>query len=333
MNLMPGDTVEVRSREEILSTLDENGELDCLPFMPEMLQYCGKTFTVYRRADKTCDTIDNTGGLRMQGTVHLADLRCDGSSHGGCEAWCSLFWKEAWLKPPGDAALDGSSSTATEETITRACRKADTVGKNGKPQPVYSCQATQLLRATEPLKWWDFRQYVHDIRIGNATIPQVIKAGLFAIYRELVNFGFGYRYLIGLYDRIQDWRGGLRFPFRAGTLEGETPTLEIGLEVGEWVRVKPFEEILGTLDTSNKNRGLWWDAEMVPNCGKVFRVSRRVTKIINEKTGKMMHFRNPCIGLEDVYCRGRFAQHRLFCPRRNLSYWREIWLERIPEVD
>ena len=33
-----GEVVEVRSPEEILATLDENGELDGLPFMPEMLR-------------------------------------------------------------------------------------------------------------------------------------------------------------------------------------------------------------------------------------------------------------------------------------------------------
>ena len=34
-----GDWVEVRSKAEILCTLDANGQLDKMPFMPEMLQY------------------------------------------------------------------------------------------------------------------------------------------------------------------------------------------------------------------------------------------------------------------------------------------------------
>src|SRR4051794_17968284 len=25
-------------------------------------------------------------------------LRCDGSAHGGCQAGCRLYWKEAWLR-------------------------------------------------------------------------------------------------------------------------------------------------------------------------------------------------------------------------------------------
>lgn len=43
-NLRVGEVVEVLSQEEILATLDRNGELESLPFMPEMLQFCGKRF-------------------------------------------------------------------------------------------------------------------------------------------------------------------------------------------------------------------------------------------------------------------------------------------------
>src|SRR5258707_14423278 len=98
LNLLAGEIVEVRSREEILATLDHKGVLNNMPFMPEMLQYCGKRFRVFRRADKTCDTIADYRSRRMFDTVHLADLRCDGSAHGGCQAGCLVFWKEAWLK-------------------------------------------------------------------------------------------------------------------------------------------------------------------------------------------------------------------------------------------
>src|SRR5688572_17705433 len=82
--LRPGDLVEVRSKTEILSTLDRNGRLDELPFMPEMLQYCGKRFRVYKRAHKTCDFVTNTGSRKLKETVHLEEVRCDGAAHGQC---------------------------------------------------------------------------------------------------------------------------------------------------------------------------------------------------------------------------------------------------------
>src|SRR5438270_7440385 len=98
LDLVAGELVEVASREEILSTLDQNGKLDSMPFMPEMLQYCGKRFRVFMRADKTCDNIKQWSLRRAKNAVHLTGVRCDGTSHGNCDAGCLLFWNEAWLK-------------------------------------------------------------------------------------------------------------------------------------------------------------------------------------------------------------------------------------------
>ena len=61
-----GETVEVRSADEILRTLDDRGRLDALPFMPEMLRFCGRRFRVRKRAHKTCDTIHFAGGRRLR---------------------------------------------------------------------------------------------------------------------------------------------------------------------------------------------------------------------------------------------------------------------------
>jgi hypothetical protein len=59
----------------------------------------------------------------------------------------------------------------------------------------------------------------------------------------------------------------------------------------------------------------------------------RVTKIIDEKTGKMQTMKSPCIILDSVICQARYSACRMFCPRSTYAYWREIWLERVePEV-
>jgi hypothetical protein len=63
-DLRVGQLVEVRSAEEILATLDQNGELENLPFMPEMLQFCGKRLTVHKMAHKSCDMVTDTRGKR-----------------------------------------------------------------------------------------------------------------------------------------------------------------------------------------------------------------------------------------------------------------------------
>ena len=70
LNLKAGEWVEVRSREEVYPTLDERGCLENMPFMPEMLESCGKRFRVSKRADKTCDprecpTLDHPAAHRL----------------------------------------------------------------------------------------------------------------------------------------------------------------------------------------------------------------------------------------------------------------------------
>src|SRR5258705_13858251 len=98
LGLRAGDWVEVRSAPEILATLDERGCLEGLPFMPEMLAACGKRFRVFKSAHKGCDTIKTSASFRMADAVHLLGQRCDGGAHGGCQARCLIYWKDAWLK-------------------------------------------------------------------------------------------------------------------------------------------------------------------------------------------------------------------------------------------
>src|SRR5262245_33762623 len=92
-----GDWVEVGSRPVILATLDKDGCVDGMPVMQEMLAVCGRRFPVYKNAHKTCYTVFPVRSRRVDNAVHL-ETRCDGQAHGGCQAGCLLFWKEAWLK-------------------------------------------------------------------------------------------------------------------------------------------------------------------------------------------------------------------------------------------
>ena len=75
------------------------------------LAFCGRRMRVAKVAHKTCDNIKKTGGRRMRNAVHLEGARCDGAAHGGCQADCVFFWKEAWLRRERDTAevVSGSS--------------------------------------------------------------------------------------------------------------------------------------------------------------------------------------------------------------------------------
>ena len=56
---------------------------------------------------------------------------------------------------------------------------------------------------------------------------------------------------------------------------------------------------------------------------------KRVTRIIHEKTGRMLEMKTPSLILDSVICESRYSECRLFCPRSIYSYWREIWLKRV----
>ena len=339
LDLKAGELVEVRSREEILATLDERGALENLPFMPEMLQYCGRRLQVYKRADKTCDNIESWSIRRIENTVHLQDVRCDGASHDSCQAGCLIFWKEAWLKRTSADVVDTevlqpknghapprtASRLVTVESIVNATRV-----KNDADEILYSCQATEVLRFTSYMASWDPRQYFRDVRSGN------LDSGLAGDSRAeralelfLALLKVAHALAIPAFNRMQSKLDGHPYPVVVGAVN-KTPLEVLDLEPGEFVQVRSKEEIFATLDKNHRNRGLLFDAEMLPFCGGIYRVLRRVHHIIDEKTGRMMSMKYPCIVLEGVFCQSDY--HRL-CPRAIYSYWRENWLRRVGSIE
>jgi len=348
MKYKTGDWVEVRSKEEILATLDKNGRLEGLPFMPQMFQYCGKRFQVYKRAHKTCDTVNQTGGRRLINAVHL-DTRCDGVAYGGCQAACLIFWKNSWLMPVDNKgkmnvheglSLQPELSANNQSVPISRCTEADVwagthaVDGDKAEQPRYVCQATQLPYFTTFLPWWDIRQYWEDYVSKNATLGRILSGFIYAGYYKLAGrrrLGRPFRWI---YDKIAALWGGAPFPRKAGVIPAgqATPAGNLNLQPGDLVRVKSYNEILKTITADGKNRGLSFDAELVRYCGGVYRVRTRVNRFIDEKTGAMLTMNTDAVILEGVWCRARYSNCRMFCPRSIYSWWREIWLERVSDT-
>jgi hypothetical protein len=345
MTFSAGDWVEVRSKEEILATLDENGRLDGMPFMPQMFKFCGHRLQIHKRAHKTCDTVTgyNTGewlGRRLPDAVHL-DLRCDGEAYGGCQAACLIFWKSAWLKPVDQndsvsikqaRTVSRISGGCTERAVWDATKSPDQVPGKGTR---YACQATELPSYTQPLKWWDARQYAEDLVSGNISLAKMSRSFLYFAY---VGATLARRPRLGrpgrwIYNQFQSLWGGIPFPRQRGDLETDkdAPIADLQLQPGELVRVRPHKEILATIDKRTNNRGMGFDAEMVPYCGKVFRVRTRVETFIDERTGYLKRMKTPAVILDGVFCQSRYSENRLFCPRAIFAWWREVWLERVTE--
>ncbi len=315
--LRKGDSVRIRSVDEILSTLDSDGTVDGLLFMPEMLKFAGREVQVHSSAHKTCD---GQAALRkMENTVHLAGLKCDGSAHGGCQAGCQLFWREEWLRPASEG--QGAGSVAADETAV-AMLMPHTRRTNDSGESVYRCQATDVRRASQPLPQYDPRQYVRDLTSRNITFP-VFLVG-FAVYAFK-------KYQLMSQRVLPRWlwiRGGKPFPFYQGTGTGaRTPVVD--LAPGEVVEIRGKAEIMPTLNLENRNRNMHFDSEMVPYCGTRARVNRHVRRIIDESTGKMIKL-SDCVVLDNVACPGIY--HR-FCQRNIDIYWRSAWLRQLNGKD
>ena len=275
-------------------------------------------------------------GRRVADAVHL-DTRCDGAAHGGCQAGCLLFWKLAWLRPAGSNDDSNEGSREDGAASSAGCTERDLQARTQSPDPKdglpkYVCQATQLPYASTNLDWWNLSQYVEDYSSGNVGLGTILSGAIYMAAHRLSRAGIGLgRPIRWFWDKFHPLWGGSPYPRRSGTVPDGVPTpiATLNLVPGELVQIKPYPEILKTLNEGNRNRGLFWDAEEVPYCGKTYRVLRRVERIIFDKTGKMQEMKTPCVILDNVICESRYSECRLFCPRSIYPYWREIWLERV----
>jgi hypothetical protein len=330
LDLRAGELVEVKSVPEILATLDERGRLEALPFMPEMLKFAGTRMRVRARAFKGCDQIDHSGMHRMERAVHLEGARCDGQAHGGCQAGCLIYWKEGWLRRVDGAAADAPAPAAQVEAPAEGCCTIETLERATRPEGAgpdeerFSCQATEFLQAGPTrIRAFDPRQYVEDLTTGNARLLPTLRGIAVRAFNKYQKLS------MRLLPRRLWIHGGAYYPFIDGKVTaGRTPREVLDLQVGELVEVKSREEIFATLDRNQQNRGLRFDAEALRYCGRRARVARRVTRIIDDPTGKMIHIPGDCIVLEGFVCLADWHQN---CPRAIDQYWREIWLRRVEE--
>ncbi len=135
--------------------------------------------------------------------------------------------------------------------------------------------------------------------------------------------------LTRLFNIVQELRGGIGYPFLPKSqINGQHPSAEPHFDAGDAVVVRSKDEISQTL-VNGRNKGLWFDRDMIRFCGRPAIVRKRVSQIIHEGTGKMVMMKTPCVMLEDVIATGEFLRS---CPQHEYIFWREIWLRRSPQV-
>ena len=297
-SLLVADHVRVKSLDAIRATLDHQSCLDGLPFMKEMEEFCGQPAQVYRILDKVYDYGRSRLMRRLDNAVLLVGLRCNGSAHGGCEAACYLIWKAEWLEPLSSTELpklgtEGSKPDPEIEVMAGA---------------TYSCQYTQLTSASRPQAALSAHALLGPMVVGNVSL------GAFLTFA-----------LTGVFNAFQRKRGGVDYP--AMPAPGSDRTIAgAPLNQGDWVRVKTSVEIARTLDKNSKNKGLWFDRDMLKFCGQDFQVRGKVRQIVDITSLAMIPMKTPCIVLETVHFTGEFQG---FGEQHDYLYWREAWLQPI----
>ena len=159
----------------------------------------------------------------------------------------------------------------------------------------------------------DPRHYARDLLTGNVRLRPLF-IGL----------------AIAFFNRVQRRFGGAVFPRYAPGVTTAPPQDALGLQPGDLVRVKPKSLIEPTLNRASRNRGLWFDRDMIRFCGGEYRVKARVERVIIEKTGELRQLTNSCIILDGVTAIGEYQG---FNPENDYIFWREVWLERVAPSD
>jgi len=302
LNLRTGEWVEVKTPAEISQTLDADGTLDGLPFMPEMLEYCGRRFRVERRAEKTCIEVPGGGykirEFRQNDVVLLEGLRCSGAAHDGCQRACMLFWKVDWLQRVETGGARPAQRTDGEAALSKML-KTSVSGR-------YFCQSTELTNATRTLERNRIlMKCLSEIHSGSRGLFEMAWLVLLPLWRKAT-------------QRIPRKR-------LAGDLK-RTPVGNLDLQPGDWVQIKSADEIAKTLDGKGRNRGMLCDRGMCRFSGGKYRVRSRLERMIAEPTGEMRRVESTVI-LDGLHC---LCWNTLGgCPRKDFMYWREVWLDRI----
>jgi hypothetical protein len=290
-----GDRVRVKDLAAIRATLDEQDRLNGMPFMQEMAAYCGREMRVYRVVDKIYDYGKSRLMRSVDDAVLLIGLRCDGSAHGGCQAACYLIWKTDWLEPVGASAAPAGAGGQDAQ-----------VPADAATQDRYRCQYTDLTDASRAA--FDWRRIVGPWIVGNVTAS-----------------AFSVALLTRAFNALQSRRGGVCYPWQP-TAGNDMSLTGTPLRSGDWVRVCTSAQIARSLDKNSKNKGLWFDRDMLKHCGLTYRVRGRVEKIIDVNSGAMIPMKTACIVLEGVHYSGEF---QMFGEQHDFLYWREAWLEPV----
>ena len=297
---------------------------------PRCCVWCGRRLRVDKLALKLCDTIDWTGMYRMRrrGALGRVALRRAGARRlpgrlqhlleGGLAQAGPGRRTRTRARPRGRAG-PAPVARCTLATLTAATRRPADPAAPGEER--YACQATELLRAApERIPSWDVRQYVQDVRSGNA--------GALATIRTVA---------VGTLQRVP---GRQPAPAAPAAADPGRPQVSRSSRAASRRRrsTRSACSPASGFGSSARRRSSRRSTSTTPTAacrstGRCCPTAGRRPGCCAGSSGSSTRrpagccsFKNPCIVLDDVTCTA--AYHRQ-CPRGIYPYWREIWLERV----
>lgn len=95
-----GNLVRIKSEKEINKILDTTGKYKGCLFIGRMFEFCGKTFTVYKKVDNFYDEVKQKM-CKCRDIVLLNEAICKGDQKlylENCDRACFYFWHVDWLE-------------------------------------------------------------------------------------------------------------------------------------------------------------------------------------------------------------------------------------------
>lgn len=93
-----GDLVQVRTANEIATTLSSGRKLEGCTFVEEMISYCGTIQKILKPVTRIMDEREHQL-KKVTGVVLLENVICQGTKRfGPCDLSCFYLWRIEWLK-------------------------------------------------------------------------------------------------------------------------------------------------------------------------------------------------------------------------------------------
>lgn len=290
--------VKIRTREDVLQTLDSDFKLDGCQLTDKMCGCC----SAVRRVTKVVRNVFDEHESRMYETraplYILENMICDGKVQDfehRCDHCCQLLWHEEWLK----RAEGEEDPMLTEETSF--------YGGENLCGPDTSC--TISLPEVCQLRLLD------GLKRQNSSISNLLQFRIKLLWSTKTKASY-------LVNRLKSITSSYLDTAETSFLYNNS------IKQGDTVRVLNREEINKSLDLHNKYNKCQFINEMYKYCDNDYIVLKEIKYFYDEAKRKMCKCKDIFL-LQDVTCSGERRAFSKPCDRHCYYFWHKKWIRKI----